>query len=297
VAELVNLQDRIAGCLIGGAIGDALGFPFEGQSAPKYLLPTQWIISDDTQLTIATCEAIVRHQSVSPEIIATKFATWFREGRIRGMGASTLKALTELAAGGHWALVGRKGEMAAGNGAAMRVAPLGFLLNPAPDADRTLLRDICRITHHSDEAYVGALAVVLAIHSIAIEQHALQPSLLEYIFQQLPDSNVRDRIGEISKAMLEQGIAACGKQFGASAYVAESVPLALAAATLAPTHGFEGVLKAVIECGGDTDTNASIFGQICGTGLGLDRLPRELINHVPDKGKLLELAHDLATMV
>jgi ADP-ribosyl-[dinitrogen reductase] hydrolase len=187
--------------------------------------------------------------------------------------------------------------MAAGNGAAMRVAPLGFLLDPQTESNRTLLRDICRITHHSDEAYIGALAIVLAIHSIAIEQQALQPSLLKNICHQLPDSNVRDRIDEIGKVMSEHGIAACGNQFGNSAYVAESVPLALAAATLIPSHGFEEVLTAVIECGGDTDTNASIVGQIGGAALGLSKLPAALVENIREREEIMAVTRQLSNMM
>jgi ADP-ribosyl-[dinitrogen reductase] hydrolase len=109
LAPLSYYEDRIAGCLVGGAIGDAMGLSFEGMPGPlQYVSPEYWRVSDDTQLTLATCEAIVRRRTVSAEVIAEEFAEWFRSGRINSVGASTLKALVELAAGGHWALVGRK---------------------------------------------------------------------------------------------------------------------------------------------------------------------------------------------
>lgn len=55
----------------------------------------------------------------------------------------------------------------AGNGAAMRIAPLAFHVDPALAQDRQVIRDVCRITHHNDEAYVGALAIVGAVRSLA----------------------------------------------------------------------------------------------------------------------------------
>ncbi|HEX3906224.1 MAG TPA: ADP-ribosylglycohydrolase family protein [Polyangia bacterium] len=55
-------------------------------------------------------------------------------------------AWNRLDAGVHWALAGAKGERAAGNGAAMRSAPLAFLLDPADEAARRLLRDLSPIT-------------------------------------------------------------------------------------------------------------------------------------------------------
>lgn len=156
-----SFHDPILGCLLGGAIGDAWGGPYEGalpQEAPAF--PTSGRLSDDTQLTTATCESIIEHAGVDPAHIAGRFRAWFEAGRIRGLGASTMKALRDLGAGAHWALAGAKGERAAGNGAAMRIAPLAFLLDPVIDADRTLIRDVCRITHQHDENPSGRFRIV-----------------------------------------------------------------------------------------------------------------------------------------
>jgi ADP-ribosylglycohydrolase len=154
---VIDHLEKIHGCLLGGAIGDCLGGPYEGRTpGSEYIIPANWKLSDDTQLSLATCEAISDCGAVDPEIIAATFTTWFKDSRLSGLGASTFKALSELSHGGHWALVGRKGEMAAGNGAAMRVAPLAFCLDSEDRVRRARIRDICRITHHNEEAYVSA---------------------------------------------------------------------------------------------------------------------------------------------
>ncbi len=101
------LFDRARGCILAGAIGDAMGGPFEGHPGPlKFRESDRWTISDDSQLTLATCESIIQAGEVSPEPIAGRFLQWYRAGRITGMGSSTLKALRDLDAGGHWALAG-----------------------------------------------------------------------------------------------------------------------------------------------------------------------------------------------
>jgi len=65
---LITLSDRVRGCIVGGAVGDAMGGPFEGQPDPvQFREPDNWSISDDTQLTLATCEAITQTKRVSPE--------------------------------------------------------------------------------------------------------------------------------------------------------------------------------------------------------------------------------------
>jgi len=295
VTRPAELVERIKGCLVGGAIGDCLGAPHEGTAGAKDAAPPYtWRTTDDTQLTLATARAIVDRGRVDPAAIAAALTEAFVAGGVTGLGASTFKALTELAAGGHWALTGRRGEMAAGNGAAMRIAPLAFHLDLGSQLHRRLLRDVCRITHHSDEAYAGAVAVAAAVALSAAE--ASPTGLLVDVAARLPDSRTRDRIVELAELEPETPLAEVGSRFGCSGYVVESVPLALHAARQLLEGGgaFGEVLAALIAVGGDTDTNASMTGQIVGAHLGLAGLPGELVAQVPGLEVILKLAGRLA---
>jgi ADP-ribosylglycohydrolase len=289
-------EDRIIGCIVGGALGDALGGPYEGMTGPVTLKPdSPYFISDDTQLTLATCEAISECGNVSPEQIAARFVAWFRERRIRGIGASTLQALTTLLHGGHWALSGRKGEMGAGNGAAMRVAPLAFCLNPHLEADRHLIRDVSRITHHSDEAYAGALAMVLAIQTSA--QAMSDEPLVSIVARGIPDTVVRDRLYEFAKADPQTPLLDLARRFGCSGYVAESVPFAIYCSQFAEATPFEHLLANVISVGGDTDTIASMVGQVVGARLGYTRLPQVLLNDLQELSFVTSIAQKFAARI
>jgi ADP-ribosylglycohydrolase len=288
------LRDRARGCIIGGAIGDAMGGPFEGRPGPiKFKEHTAWSISDDSQFTLATCESIIEVGRVSPEHIAQCFVHRYRARRISGMGSSTLKALRDLDAGAHWALAGAKGEMSAGNGAAMRIAPLAFHLNPEDDQDRLLIRDVCRITHHNEEAYAGALAMVIAIRSLAFSQSAPR-DILEIASSQLPDSRVRDHITELA-SIPNESVADIAARFGSSGYVVESVPLALFAARSIERQTFEELLRTVIEAGGDTDTNASMTGQIAGAWMGAAKIAENMIGLLPKTSCVQQISTDFAT--
>jgi ADP-ribosyl-[dinitrogen reductase] hydrolase len=282
------LVDTILGCIVGGAIGDAAGASFEGSpngARSLALSSADWHLTDDTQLTLATCEALAEHGKPDPGHIAASFLRWFRARRLTGLGASTLKALRDLEAGAHWALAGRKGEQAAGNGAAMRIAPLAFCLNPLADDSRRLIRDVCRITHHSDEAYVGALAVLLAIGAARSGELSL-----ERIASRLPDTSVRDRLRAYVALPPEQNLMEAARLYGTSGYVVESVPLALFAAGQVGRLGFAEMLAQVIGAGGDTDTNASLACQVAGSALGFCRLPPELLSRLPQAELVMEIA-------
>jgi len=281
--NLVGRNDRIAGCLLGGAIGDAWGSQFENRSLPFTAdIDCGWGLTDDTQLTLSTCDAIVAAGCVDAERIAAEMARAFRAGILVGLGASTYQALESLSAGGHWALVGRKGDRAAGNGAAMRIAPLAFRLDLGESRGRQLLRDVCRITHHNDEAYSGGLAIALAIQAACSEAWTGGPGLIAQIARQLPNSAVRDRVAEL--ALLDPGtpLQQVAARFGNSGYAAESVPLSLFAAQQAHGSDFIAWLRGVIELGGDTDTITSMACQVVGCSLGIGRIPTQVIARVPE---------------
>src|SRR5262245_4849222 len=282
--------ERVVGTIVGGALGDAWGRPFEG-SVPSgpIQLPGELVITDDTQLTLATCEAVIDAGTVDPAKIAERFLVWFRAGRLRGLGASTLKALRDLDVGAHWALSGAKGERSAGNGAAMRVAPLAFLLDLSTDEQRRTLRDVCRITHHHDEAYIGGLAVATAVRLVSQPGHA-PANLLGEIASELPDSKVRDRILQFATFGDEVSPFQIGDTWGSSGFVADSVPLAIFAARDVYQRPFAEVLQRAIAAGGDTDTIASIAGQIAGAALGSSALPSELVDRLRDRDEILGIA-------
>lgn len=271
---------QFSGCMYGGAIGDAWGSTFENvlPENPNVFYyggrreeNRDWMLTDDTMLTLATCE-VLRQGHCTPELLGQKFVEYLNRNELPGIGASTLKAITDLGAGLHWTQVGRKGEYAAGNGAAMRIAPFAFY----PAYGRSEIRDFCRLTHHHDEAYVGALTVFLIIRQILKEDGESLTVKVTKVVEQLPDTNVKDRMIQLFTCHSEKYIHELSA-FGNNGYVVNAVPFAIFSAIKVPDLGFSEVLNQIIQSGGDTDTNASIAGQIMGAFLGYDQLPMDLL--------------------
>lgn len=270
----MNLMNRLRGCFIYGAIGDGIGGKYEGAGYNQEVsFDFDWTISDDTQLTLATCEAIFDSEKISPEKVAAQFLQWFNKGKLTGLGASTLKALRELQVGGHWALVGRSGEQAAGNGAAMRIAPLAFKRK----TDRQTIKDICTITHKNDEAYTGALAIYYSIQKAIHSEWIGDNDLIEKIIPELPDTRTRDRLIELER-LNDYSIAEITKRFRPTGYVVDSVPISIFAAQKINQAGIKEIFTDLIRAGGDTDTNCSMTGQIIGSLIGDQQIPDEWIH-------------------
>ncbi len=294
----MEFSDRIVGSIVGGAIGDAIGGPYEGRAGPVEInRAAPWVLSDDTQLTLATCEAIIQAGSVIPQRVASRFLAWFQEGRLTGLGASTFSALRALSMGAHWSQAGRQGEYAAGNGAAMRAAPLAFVLDPQQPVDLVLIRDIAYITHRNEEAYAGALAVIIAIRAVCSRIYTPQANLPALVAAALPDSVVRDRLDAIAQVASSTHPMEIASKYGASGYVADSVPLAIYAAQRVGLFGLPHTLESAVQCGGDTDTIASITGQIAGAYVGISGVPVELVERLPASSDVIATARSFAREV
>jgi ADP-ribosylglycohydrolase len=294
----LSIKDKLTGCLIGGAIGDSIGSFYESQKNITYVdFDAPFGITDDTQLTLATCESIITSGWPSPESVSKKFLEWFNKGKLSGLGSSTLKALRDLQVGAHWGLSGRSGEYAAGNGAAMRIAPLAFFLSLSED--RTLIKDICYITHKNDEAYVGSLSVLYALKAMIDNQWYGDTNLMDLIIPFIPDTLVRDNLMKLRDNSSISITAAAGL-VGCSGHVAQSVPFSIFSASKIRESNFKDIQSEIIQCGGDTDTNASLAGQIMGTYKGYSGIPSDLISsfqRINESDYILEIAGNLSDLI
>lgn len=302
-------EDRFAGCLVGQAIGDALGMPFEGLSAQTIQAHHQTVTeflpgddleagqyTDDTKMMLCIAESMVENGGVNPEDVARRFMAWFDSGDLRGIGMTCLEAISNLKGGVSWRESGKKGEWAAGNGTAMRIGPVGLI----DCLDLELLGEDCWatsvITHNNAEAVAGATAVAYII--AALLRGARSPeSLLTETADFVGDCEVSRRLQK-ARLLLEQDTptAEALAQLGTSGYVVETVASALYCFLKTP-HDFLSTCTSAVVAGGDTDTIAAIAGAISGAYNGIHKLPPHLVDQVEDSHRLQELAGDLYLLV
>ena len=302
-----SIADRLQSSLLGLAIGDALGMPFEGlpswvvgpvldevqgfhESSHRGLGAGQW--TDDTQMTLCLTRSLVRRGRAEPEDIAREYLGWFQSGDVRGIGATTRSAMCRLQAGAEWHESGTAGEHAAGNGAAMRAAPLGLLYYQ----DLEALREACvldaEITHKNAEAVAGSRAVAFLVARL-VAGTVPGKELLEETIQFVAGSRVGENL-QRSVELLGRGAnpLQASEALGVGAYVVETVAWS-AFCFFHAADDFSRAVMAAVRGGGDTDTAGAITGALSGARVGVAGIPAAWKRGVEGHDAIAALAREL----
>ncbi|MBB1243572.1 ADP-ribosylglycohydrolase family protein [Streptomyces durbertensis] len=276
---------RAMASLRGLSIGDALGSQFfvptnypllHRREAP----PGSWQWTDDTEMAASVVAVLLERGAVHQDTLAASFA--HRHDFDRGYGPAVNRMLRQIRQeGADWrelasALFDGRGSW--GNGAAMRVAPLGAWF--ADDAERAAVEaeHSAFVTHQHREAVCGAMAVAAAAAlRAAVPRWRVEegPRLLDAVVELVPRSAVQAGLRR-ARDMLDYGdvatvaaVLGCGRRTSAH----DTVPFALWAAT---RHGgdFTEAVWAAATAGGDVDTTCAIVGGVLASGPDC-RVPEE----------------------
>lgn len=321
-----ELRHRYRGCLVGGAIGDALGRPVEGRSRQRVrtLYPdgvwdfepwSGWrsgpvgTYTDDTQLTIVVAEWLLdaafecAEKPLSAEDLAGRVIEWGRTGR--GIGHATSEALRNYEQGLPW---WRAGVPSAGNGAAMRAAPYGLRFAGQPDPLRAAAA-LGSAPTHADISAVGSAIVQAAAVNLCLsaEPGGLEPtSFLGALTQSvadlgLPRLALRSGRRRLSLAQRIEEVADWAGRpshqvfdhFHNGAFVLETTPVVLWC-LLEKQRDPEDALVTAVMGGRDADTVAAMLGNLLGALHGDAAFPERWTGaNLEDHDRLVELADEL----
>ncbi len=278
-------------CIIGAAIGDALGLPYEGLSrsrAAKLFGPPdrhrflfrRGMVSDDTEHTCLVAQALIRSAGdgdLFERELARRLRWWFL-ALPAGVGLATAKACIRLWCGFS---PQSSGVDSAGNGPAMRSAVLGVFAHDLEEL-KQLVRRSTRITHTDPKAEYGALAVALAAYHAQRSRCVAPQEYLSSLTTLLSSEDAGAFVDLIGRAVrsVEQDestsefAAHLGLPAGVGGYVDHCIPVIIHG-WLSHQGDYRKALISIIECGGDADTNAAIVGGICGAHSGVDAIPVE----------------------
>ena len=327
--KMVLDKDNFSGCLLGQCLGDALGFVVEGYSPAackgyiedfvktgrvdefgRFPFPFGQY-SDDSQLARELMQSYTARRRFDPADYADRIKMTFVEKRIVAFGYATKEAVKRLCQGSSWEESGAP-PPAAGNGSAMRAAPVGLFFF---DNTKLLVRaahDQGRITHRDPRSSAGSVAisgaVAIALQGTKIDTGRFISSLADWTgelspvfsseLRKLPDwlsMPPEEAAGVISGAGFDPEYVDDDEWKGMSGFVVSSVLWSLYAFLRSPDNYLEAVCTA-ISAGGDTDTTAAMAGAISGAYLGINAIPSHFTKYLTDRktwgtNQLVELAH------
>jgi ADP-ribosylglycohydrolase len=280
----MDAVDLCRDSLNGLSVGDALGAQFfvPGTSfaelAAGHPPQSPWPWTDDTEMACTVVSELLARGDIDPDRLADAFAERYEP--YRGYGGGAVVILRQIRDGADWRQAARSafdGQGSMGNGAAMRVAPLGaFSAGDSPTAALRAMRS-AEVTHAHPEAILGAVAVAVAAaeagHARRLNHRPEPETLLHVVLEHLVDSRVSAGIRR-AVALLGAGVPEAAYELGNGARVLaqDTVPFALwVAATF--LHDYPAAILACIEAGGDVDTTASIVGGIVATHTGTGGIP------------------------
>lgn len=259
----------------GLAVGDALGSQFFVPAnypllKRRELPPGTWQWTDDTEMACSVVAVLAAHQRIDQDALALSFAR--HHDFDRGYGPAVNRLLRLVREGGDWRELAAAlfdGQGSWGNGAAMRIAPLGAWYADDPEQATHQAEISAYPTHQHREAVVGAMAVAAAAALAAAPGGPPSPqALFDGVIALVP---ARSAVGaglRRARDMLDFGdagtvaaVLGCGRRTTAH----DTVPFALWSAARR-LGDYEEAFWTTAQAGGDVDTTCAIVGGVLASG-------------------------------
>lgn len=320
---MADERDRALGALYGLAIGDALGMPTQmlPRDVVARLYPTldgffpgpaenaisrgqpAGRVTDDTEQALILADLLISGRGhVDPQQFADRLIQWAEQAEADGseqLGPSSRRALDAVRRGVPAEEAGRQGHT---DGAAMRIAPLGVAVPPAPlDTLVARVSDAVRGTHFTGLAIAGASAVAAAV-SLGVAGAPLAEQIAgalkaaesgqrrgHYVAGALVARRIAWAMDEVGKVPPADATAAISDLVGTGVETQEAVPAAFAVWALSPDDPWQVCLYAA-QLGGDSDTIAAMAGAMAGSRCGAGAWPEAARRQV-DTVNQLDLWH------
>ncbi len=304
----IDIKSKVLGGMLGSAIGDAIGelaffYPEKESLLAQLERTSELCYTDDTAMAIGLAESILKEGGIDQHQLGETFRGNFLREPWRGyasgpptiffqvheLGITYMEAAQKI--------FGGRGSF--GNGAAMRVVPVGLFFHQARDLYDQATAS-AEVTHAHpigiDGAAVQARAVAQAVKLDPMKKFSADDFIQGLInFSRTPEIEAKIKLVQdlIANDALP-GVAA--ERIGRSVAVHESMPFAIYAFLNHPTS-FEACLFCAILNGGDRDTLGAMAGAVSGTYLGFESIPESWRGKLEKRGYIEKLALSLADKV
>ena len=299
-----DLTSKFLGGMVGSALGDAIGELAFGMSDERQLRelvadsdPLIW--TDDTAMAIGIAESLVELGRLDPQAVGCRFHENYLNEPWRGYAAGPPTLFRMVGQEDiSYAEAARRlfaGQGSLGNGAAMRIAPIGLAYHASDDLDAAA-RASAEVTHAHPVGKDGAAVLASAIaQAVLLDPSAPVPheAFCTKLIETSRTAEIATRMEMVRDLIAgEASPEAAASAIGRSVSVHESMPFAIYAFLRHP-DSFEDCLFCAVLNGGDCDTLGAMACAISGAYLGMDAIPEAWRVKLDKRAHIEDLAHGL----
>ncbi|MCF8825634.1 ADP-ribosylglycohydrolase family protein [Xanthomonas campestris] len=296
-----TVQARFRGCLLGLAVGDAVGTTLEfcapgsftpitdmHGGGPFALRAGQW--TDDTSMALCLAHSLLYRQGFDAADQMNRYCNWYQHGYLSSTGTcfdigGTVRQALERYLDGGPAFSGSDDPRSAGNGSLMRLAPVAMFYAQRPEQLGERAADSSRTTHAAPEALDACRLFAFQLRAALLgsgRDEVLRPAALP------SQSLVTPAIGAL---LVRVHASVARAQIRGTGYVVDALSAALWC--FATTDTFADAVLRAANLGDDADTTAAICGQLAGAFYGIDGIPAAWRERVQDAAEIVALADRL----
>ncbi len=297
-----DTRDRAAGCLLGLALGDAVGAPFAGRRRRD--ISASLAAGTTTRVTTRAMHlawSLVDRGGFDPDDLTTRLLDWAASGApgLDGLTASVLRRvaphvspterLAEIATRAAAAEWERRGpEVSAGNAPVASCAPLGCAYANRPSALPEAASVLTGLTHHDARCVTAVTAVASTVGSL-VRGDAPESAVVAAL-NLAADEPGGEELEFLANAV-GRSRSVDGPDRGFVLYAA-----AVGLQTVVLEESFLGGVRRVVAMGGDTASNAAVAGALLGGRVGVAALPPDWLDMLDGRGEIGHVAALLAVL-
>lgn len=293
------MREQFRACLLGAALGDALGMPYE--TLPPQLAhvrsafgrPSRWHpnaglkpgqYTDDTQMMLIAADLLARDE-FTDQRYAAALKRSYEEGRLRFPDGAVASACEHMAVRGYREC----GVSSTTAGTLSLGLPFALVYDDVVDIREQLVQ-ACSVTHTHPAAYAGTIAFALLLYFTRKGSENALALAQKNAF--LEDTKLGAKIKEALHLSQESiSLQSALSVLGNDVSVYQTLPLAFF--LIDTYHDAESLIAVAAHVGGNTDTIAFICGAYAGARFGLDGIPPDLLVSLENRSQLETMADRL----
>lgn len=307
----ISLKEKFLGGLVGSALGDCIGelaFYINDKKKLENIVQSKEKITytDDTAMAIGLAESIIKNQGIiNPQRLGKQFHENFNREPYRGyaMGPPSIFRKVEESGDTYISRASRlfRGKGSFGNGASMRITPLGLFYHNDRDIYNKA-RQSAIVTHTHPLGYEGAAVLAQAIGYLVKKDPGKDDISSEikrytnYLINSAKTDQYKEKLSLVNILLeKEESLGFCAYKLGANVKALESVPFSILAFLKNPYDFQECILDTVL-VSDDRDTIGAMVGGLLGAYLGIQNLPNQWIEKLENRTHIENLALQLAKL-